>query len=61
MLVIMIIHVGVTITSYAGTTKFMVVTDAEGILGIGDQGFGGIGDLYGQINSVFFGGGHTPN
>ena len=48
------------LSSYAGTTKLAVVTDAEGILGIGDQGFGGIAICMGKLTLYSLAAGIRP-
>ena len=48
------------LSSYAGTTKLAVVTDAEGILGIGDQGFGGIAICTGKLTLYSLAAGIRP-
>ncbi len=48
------------LASYAGTTKLAVITDAEGILGIGDQGFGGIAICMGKLTLYSLAAGIRP-
>ena len=48
------------LSSYAGTTKLAVVTDAEGILGIGDQGCGGIAICMGKLTLYSLAAGIRP-
>lgn len=48
------------LSTYSGTTKLAVVTDAEGILGIGDQGFGGIAICIGKLTLYSLAAGIRP-
>ncbi len=48
------------LATYSGTTKLAVVTDAEGILGIGDQGFGGIAICIGKLTLYSLAAGIRP-
>ena len=49
------------LSTYSGTTKLAVVTDAEGILGIGDQGFGGIAICIGKLTLYSLAAGIRPS
>ena len=48
------------LSTYSGTTKLAVVTDAEGLLGIGDQGFGGIAICIGKLTLYSLAAGIRP-
>ena len=48
------------LSTYSGTTKLAVVADAEGILGIGDQGFGGIAICIGKLTLYSLAAGIRP-
>lgn len=48
------------LASYQGTTRLAVITDAEGILGIGDQGFGGIAICMGKLTLYSLAAGIRP-
>ena len=48
------------LATYSGTTRLAVATDAEGILGIGDQGFGGIAICIGKLTLYSLAAGIRP-